>query len=145
MPFGFTNYRSCCCVAPGICLDEFCTCDATCELDGNTEPRETYKGWPCKDQVGRGTNQTSEPAYQWDNTFEGTPATVEIFATWHNETTGEKCTDPHPTDHIQPGRDYFDGVQRPGYVLFVYPHPLVAVDPCTKSGSNVTRRLSWLS
>jgi hypothetical protein len=27
------------------------------------------------------------------------------------------------------GRDYFDGVQRLGYVLFVYPHPLVAVDP----------------
>jgi hypothetical protein len=129
MPFGFTNYRSCCYVAPGICLDEFCTCDGTCPLDGNTEPRETYKGWPCKDQVGRGTNQTSEPVYQWNNTFEGAPAAVEIFATWRNETTGETCTDPHPDDHIQPGRDYYDGAARPGYVPFVYPHPLVAVDP----------------
>ena len=129
MPFGFTNYRSCCYVAPGICLDEFCTRDGTCALDGNTEPRATYKGWPCKDQVGRGTNQSSEPFYQWNNTFEGAAATVDIFATWSNPTTGAVCTDPHPTDHIRQGRDYYDGVAPPGYVPFVYPHPLVAVDP----------------
>jgi hypothetical protein len=129
MPFGFTHYRSCCYVAPGICLDEFPTCDGTSPLDGNTEPRATYQGWPCKDQVGRGTNQSAEPVYQWDNTFEGAPAVVELFATWRNETTGAVCTSPHPTVHIQPGRDYFDGVPRPGYVPYVYPHPLVQVDP----------------
>ncbi|HSD83857.1 MAG TPA: right-handed parallel beta-helix repeat-containing protein, partial [Anaerolineae bacterium] len=59
---GVTNYRSCC-YAGAACTPSpdppFGTCDGTNALDGNISPSATYKGWPCKDQIGRGTRQSS--------------------------------------------------------------------------------------
>ena len=94
--------------------------------DGNTD----INGYPCLDQVGRGTgdllsgspatpvawpHQISDPVYQWGNTLNGVPAT-----------SGAQQV------VIQLNRDWFDGVPRPGYKPFVYPHPLV-------SGSDLNR------
>lgn len=116
IPIGVSSYRSCC-YAGAPCLD-YGTCDGTNPLDGNTEPREVYKGWPCKDQIGRGTGQSSEPFYEWNNTKNG----VDVDVTVHDGPPG--CTDPQPSDHVQEGRDYFNDTPRPGYTPYEYPHPL---------------------
>ena len=97
-------------------------CDGTNPFDGNQEAN----GYPCLDQVGRGTgdpvsgdepqpqawpNQVLDPVYAWNNTVGGGPGSVESR-----------------TAVIQEGRDYVVGVARPGYTPLGYPHPLVAAD-----------------
>jgi hypothetical protein len=97
---------------PGVCR-------GSSPWDGN----QLSNGWPCRDQIGRGgdnsawtaTNpypaQSAEPAYIWNNTINGTPATVQI-----RNDSGE---------WIQSGRDYVQNSgARPGYSAHVYPHPL---------------------
>jgi hypothetical protein len=113
---GVTNYRSCC-YAGAPCLSHG-QCDGTNPLDGNTEPQATYKGWPCKDQIGRGTQQTSHPFYEWNNTYNGSDIDVTVYCGW------PACIDPHPTDHVQENRDYYNDIEKPGYTPYVYPHPL---------------------
>jgi hypothetical protein len=86
----------------------------------------------CLDQVGRGKgdlltgstpspkawpNQESEPAYAWGNTLNGAPYQMSSAS-----------------PIIKDGRDYFNGTQKPGYVPYTYPHPLVAG---SKGPSNV--------
>ena len=94
-------------------------CDGSSPWDGN----QSGNGWPCRDQIGRGgdnrawTNgtpypaQSSVPAYIWNNTMNGSPATAHIrnnAAAW-----------------LQPGRDYVQNEgPKPGYAPFAYPHPL---------------------
>jgi hypothetical protein len=88
--------------------------------DGNTDAN----GYPCLDQVGRGTgdllsgspatpaawpHEILDPVYQWGNTLNGVTATG-----------GSQQV------VIQPNRDWYDNVARPGYKPFVYPHPLVS-------------------
>ncbi len=92
--------------------------------DGNTEPIETYRGWPARDQIGRGQDewawtdenpyppQASEPAYFWNNKRE-TGEDLYIFVRDGFEI------------HIQQNRDYYVGVPRPGYTPYTYPHPLI--------------------
>jgi hypothetical protein len=93
----------------------------------NDEYRVT-SGWPCKSQIGRGPgpnaypNQISEPLYQWDNpwsrfggSYIGSTAFVAGFV---------ECDDPNPQDNVREGEDYFDETARPGYIPYVYPHPL---------------------
>lgn len=120
LPLRVTNYRSCC-YAGAACTPfpnpPFGTCDGTNPLDGNTEPKEIYKGWPCKDQVGRGTNQTSEPLYEWNNTKDGSDVDIIVTNTWSG------CNDPQPSDHMKENRDYFNDTPRPGYTPYTYPHP----------------------
>jgi hypothetical protein len=95
------------------------TCDGSSPWDGNQQPN----GWPCRDQIGRGGDdatwtgsspyppQSSVPAYLWNNTMNGQPATVQIrngTAAW-----------------IQRGRDYIENAgPKPGYTPYPYPHPL---------------------
>jgi hypothetical protein len=118
---GVTNYRSCCYVG-AACTPypnpPHGTCDGTNPLDGNTEPQAVYKGWPCKDQIGRGAHQNSEPFYEWNNTKNGSDVDVTVYNNWIG------CTDPQPSDHVQEGRDYFNDTPKPGYTPYVYPHPL---------------------
>jgi len=98
-------------------------CDGTSPWDGNTEPIEVHRGWPGRDQIGRGQDQwlwttgdpyppqTSDPAYFWNNklgTNDLVPSVVNDCETW-----------------IQEGRDYFVGIPRPGYTPYTYPHPLI--------------------
>jgi hypothetical protein len=94
--------------------------------DGNTDSL----GYPCLDQVGRGTgdllsgapatpvqwpHQILDPVYQWANTLNGVPASGGAQQVV-----------------IARNRDWYDGIPRPGYKPFVYPHPLV-------SGSDLNR------
>jgi len=101
-------------------------CNGQSDWDGNSP-----LGWPCRDQIGRSTDQflwttttpyppqVSQPAYFWGNTFRGLPTVPFV----HNCTSGVKpngsCVD------IVEGRDYIaDGSVKPGYSPFTYPHPL---------------------
>jgi len=66
------------------------------------------EGYPCCDQVGRGMNNNSEPAYFWDNVDEkGATATVYT-------------SDPA---YFVKDRDYIIA-QKPGYTPYEHPHPL---------------------
>jgi hypothetical protein len=124
-PLGMTSYRSCgyagavVRAGTGPTAPNFGTCDGTNPLDGNTSPQSTYKGWPCKDQIGRGSNQTSEPVYEWNNTMNGANTNIQVNNTWLPQ-----CTNPQPSDHIKEGRDYFTDTPRPGYTPYTYPHPM---------------------
>ena len=75
------------------------------------------------DQMGRGKGklisgdvpqpaawpeQEADPAYFWDNTLDGRPA-------------GLHSSSPH----VKEGVDFFNGMARPDYKPYIYPHPLV--------------------
>lgn len=106
-----TSYRSC------KSYDHWGTCDGDNEIDGNTEPKETYYGWPCQDQIGRTTNQASSPLYEWGNTADGADVDIAVSDYCAGST-------PNVNTHIQKDRDFFNDTQRPGYTPYEYPHPL---------------------
>lgn len=114
---------------PGITLDNVRSfeprgaaglCDGHSPWDGN----QSSNGWPCRDQIGRSTDQwlwtpqrlyppqASDPAYFWNNTYQGAAISVDI----NNNTAA----------WIASGRDYFNNAQKPGYKSYAYPHPLVS-------------------
>ena len=94
----------------------------------NWNAGDTFKvtnGYPCLDQIGRGptselvngtTVQKSEPVYLWNNTINGSPGVMQVY------------TCMVATTHIHVDRDFYNNTQRPGYVPFTYPHPLVLED-----------------
>lgn len=111
-----------------------CTTDADCggvsgscqQIDGNIDGT----GYPCRDQIGRGTNQASSPMLFWNNRtsigggayVSSTPA-VPIAATI-------------PT-HIQANRDFcYNTTTMPiscnsvttNYTAYTYPHPLLRLN-----------------
>jgi hypothetical protein len=98
--------------------NDYGMCSGASPADGN----ELSNGWPCRDQIGRSTDQslwttqnpypsqTSDPAYFWNNTANGNAMTVTV----HNNTAA----------WIRSGRDFFNNTQRPGYSPYPYPHPL---------------------
>jgi hypothetical protein len=103
-------------------------CDGTSSYDGNT-PGE--QGWPCIDQIGRGTNQASDPMYEWGNEScatppcggTGTDEDIEIF------TLGELGCARQTEYHLKASRDFYNDTQKPGYAPYTYPHPLRAARP----------------
>jgi hypothetical protein len=124
---GLDNIRSCNNVAPwGLA-------DGTSPADGNTPGQ---KGWPCRDQIGRSTDQwvwttsnpyppqASAPAYFWNN--------------WHasSPVVGVNCQCTQSGLDIQEGRDYFN-TQKPGYAAYTYPHPLIQVWDAASGGGAV--------
>ena len=97
----------------------------TCTLSGGAENDwdvgDQYKitsGYPCRDQIGRGQNQLSEPVYVWDN---GANTSVMVYDSYCGNPPEGWC---FTSSHIQANRDYIVGVPKPGYVPYVYPHPL---------------------
>jgi len=98
---------------------DYGVCNGGSPADGN----QLSNGWPCRDQIGRGSDttlwttqnqypsQTSEPAYFWNNTAPG-GAALGVYV--HNNTDA----------WIVSGRDFFNNTQRPGYTPYPYPHPL---------------------
>jgi len=94
-------------------VDKFgtpCFCDGSCSVDGNQQG-----GWPCHQQVGRGTDDSSYPMHIYGNTITG------------------RCTGQLSVQGsvIKEGRDY---VLSPDYDYepYAYPHPLRqgTVDEC---------------
>jgi hypothetical protein len=115
-------------------------CDGTHAIDGNADS----SGWPCRDQIGRGSDmsimtatnlnpaQTSEPAYFWGNTCNGATCGVIVV-------NGSSA-------HIKPNRDYFANVgPKPGYTPFTYPHPLQSGAGGATSGPTAPANLRILS
>lgn len=74
--------------------------------------------WPCIDQIGRGMNQSDEPAYVWGNTINGVVANPRVVNCSSAVKPNGSCAD------IQVGRDYMISVTKPGYTPLPYPHPL---------------------
>jgi len=93
------------------------SCDGGSSWDGNTAGQS---GWPCRDQIGRSTDQwlwtsgnpyppqASDPAYMWNNKLNGSDIRVTLRGS-----------------HIRDGRDIFiNAGPKPGYKPYTYPHPL---------------------
>lgn len=115
------NYRTCCINGSTSCSN-WGRCDGSNPIDGNQDS----SGYPCLDQVGRTSDtdgdgiQELEPLYEWNNTINGENVDVSI--------SDHGCDNPSIYDHIQEGRDYFNDTPRPGYVPYVYPHPIIQLD-----------------
>ncbi len=94
----------------GIVLASLCSDPARCW----GEVCDTY---PCKDQVGRSSDnnndgiQDQEPLYEWNNTEDG-------------ENTDMVVSNPDHTFILQENRDYYNDTRRPNYTPYIYPHPL---------------------
>ena len=106
------DYRTC--EGKGIdqCGD-YGRCDGTNPIDGNTSG---LKGYPCKDQIGRSSNQKLYPLYIWGNIIDKETELILI-----GEYTG--CNNPSVADHIQKNRDYYEDTLKT-YTPYRYPHPL---------------------
>jgi len=84
------------------------------QVTGTIDLYEEDSGYPALYQIGRGKNQVSDPAYVWNNDASmsvgsQTPAMVQV------------------------NRDYYLSA-RPGYVPYIYPHPLT-------DGTSITGRM----
>jgi hypothetical protein len=75
-------------------------------------------GYPCRYQPGRGQNNSLSPLYFWNNT------------------NYAPIVDPQGggvvRDFIKENRDFYVGVQKPGYTPYTYPHPLQGSSPVPK-------------
>jgi hypothetical protein len=129
------NYRTCCmCDDPEHChttCSSWGRCDGTNPLDGN----EDASGYPCKDQVGRGTDQSLEPVYEWNNTVNGEDADIAVNDPWG-------CSGPSMADHIKEGRDFYNDTPRPGYTPYPYPHPLTLDPSATRAAVGGAKAVS---
>lgn len=118
------NYRSCFTENTALVFhannQNDCQHNSVNPLDGDFSPEDN--GWPCKDQIGRGPNQSSKPSYEWNNLRNG------AAADWAIENLGG-CSNPSTLDHIQLGRDLFNDTEMPGYTAYTYPHPLTGGTP----------------
>jgi hypothetical protein len=124
-------YDNRCCVTSHV----WGLCDGSNWVDGN----ELANGYPCRDQIGRSTDysasqvhpQAYEPLYAWNNTLDG--ASAGMRATW--------CASSQ--EHIQEGRDFFNGTPRPGYTPYTYPHPLTQDLVLTGLPASESVHLDW--
>jgi hypothetical protein len=100
----------------------FNACNGSSSWDGNAPGQA---GWPCLDQIGRGTgqypNQPSVPLYIWNN---GSSIGCSTGGSCDNNVTMTSDGDAH----VQAGRDYINNgtTPKPGYAPYTYPHPLVS-------------------
>jgi len=83
----------------------------------NTETYVISLGYPCLDQLGRGTNQATDKSYEWNNTEDETEIDWLI-----NNPCAEST--PDVLDHLTVGVDLINDTERPAYTPYTYPHPL---------------------
>lgn len=100
----------------------FGACNGSSAWDGNAAGQA---GWPCLDQIGRGTgqypNQPAVPLYVWNN------GSALACSTGTGSGCNNNITMTSDGDaHVQAGRDYINNgtTPKPGYTPYVYPHPL---------------------
>jgi hypothetical protein len=116
MPLSVTNYRSQANAWPycsGCMMAKQPRCDGTSSIDGNTG----LHGYPCRDQIGRGTDQTLYPVYEWNNTYNGSNLNIVVL---HNYGGNPD----YLNEHVVSGRDFYPDTRMPGYTPYQYPHPL---------------------
>jgi hypothetical protein len=118
------------CGTGSTCTWRFCSVSKTnlCASDGDCPSGEACSGYldgpastggyPCFMQPGFGTQMQAAPVYAWHNVVSGSK----------NFKAGDV---PFATkdSHLVEGRDFVNGTPRPGYVPYVYPHPLVQLGP----------------
>jgi len=126
----------------GVLAGDVSYSDSTCSSGTGCEyiddPSGDGKGYPCRDQIGRGTDQTLAPYLLWNNTitFSGQAAApIQI-----------NIIDGGATD-IVADRDYClatttmpatcNGVETT-YTAYTCPHPLVGDGTCTASVSGLS-------
>jgi hypothetical protein len=111
------NYRSC--TDPdGKNWGIWGMCNGVNPIDGNIDST----GYNSQDQCGwtstglddgTGPKQILSPIYAWGNTLDGSSVGLTVVNT---------CS--QVSVHIKENRDFYNGVQRPGYSPYTYPHPL---------------------
>ena len=109
-------------------------CELTGGLDNDWDAGDQFEirsGYPCYGQPGRGPDgpdadsiQDLEPVYQWNNSCDGYHqyGCKEGKVVTIVNTPERNCLTKANT--VVDERDYFDEKPRPGYVPYVYPHPL---------------------
>jgi len=114
------------------------TCDGSSSWDGNSpdlldlngngklDPGDKTSGYPCKDQMGRTGGidakgyQPLSPVYGWNNNFNGVVG-------GNLQVSDYALPNRASTQHILEGRDYFNGIPKPGYSPYACPHPLTGL------------------
>ena len=105
-------------------------CDGTDPADQNVPGQS---GWHCQYQLGshnKGANAVSYPLYLWDNII--APVPTVNGDSWTQSLNGKGLNTLQITsgaNHVKSGRDFFNGINRPGYQPYTYPHPLVKSVP----------------
>lgn len=94
-------------------------CNGSSPYDQNS----ASSGYRCVDQPGSGTSRNlgglATPTQQWVGNA------LEPVYIWGNTiSNGPSFGVANGTANVQQNRDYFVGVQRPGYQPYTYPHPL---------------------
>jgi hypothetical protein len=100
-------------------------CNGSSSWDGNESDQA---GYPCRDQIGRSTDQ-----WLWTSSNPYPPQALDPAYAWNNKHGSEDVVFYHHNcdtnkSHIKVGRDIFTGIQKPGYTPYTYPHPLRASD-----------------
>ena len=95
-------------------------CNGTSPYDLNQAGQSGYR---CVDQPGAGTSNhlngvDNLPAQSVGNA-------LDPIYVWNNTVNGRPNNGGDASIHVQAGRDFIEGVPRPGYTPFTYPHPLV--------------------
>jgi hypothetical protein len=118
------------CVTGSSCKWMFCSISKTnlCATAADCPNGETCSayldgpsssgGYPCFMQPGFGPQMQPAPIYVWHNTLTGSK----------NLKNGDLPL-VSKDSHLKEGRDFVNGAARPGYVPYVYPHPLVRLGP----------------
>ncbi|MCK5321621.1 hypothetical protein KAJ38_03510, partial [Candidatus Pacearchaeota archaeon] len=93
-------------------------CDGISDWDGNEEAN----GYPCRDQIGRSTD-----SWLWTDENPYPPQELDPAYFWNNKHNGNDVVPfIHNSDDawIVENRDYYVGIEKPGYTPYTYPHPL---------------------
>ena len=111
-------------------------CNGDASFDGNTDPKATYMGWPCLDQIGRGTGdsgeQISSPVYAWDNISVRTGGAANAIIL----NTALGGTNPAQSDHLKKDRDWYES-EPDEYTPYTCPHPIAGSGSCATSGATM--------
>jgi MYXO-CTERM domain-containing protein len=141
-----TSDSDCSAVGAGSCNKKWCSVSRgiLCQSAGDCPSGETCtsatdgtgaSGYPCRDQIGRGTNQELNPLYVWNNQAYGSSVDIVV-----EDNGGGTC---HTSEQIQADRDYcnHDPSSACGsasafqYAPFPCPHPATnstgSCDPST--------------
>jgi hypothetical protein len=113
------------------------------QLHRKAGPNACVSTYPALHQVGQSHDNVSrvtEPLYIWGNTGTGSPESPGM-----QDYTPDECGHDYVTyttaNWIRLGRDYVTGVAKPGYVRYMYPHPLRgSAAPVPEAPSNLSVR-----
>ncbi|HEY3128146.1 MAG TPA: hypothetical protein VGL91_01695 [Acidobacteriota bacterium] len=90
-------------------------------------------GYPLPREIGQGYingSPSTEPVYIWNNTGTASQtSTLTDISCADPEACPNCATQPTTGSFLLPGRDYFIGTPKPGYIKYTYPHPLRAPTP----------------